>query len=150
MLMGEVPGDHEDKQGHVFVGPAGHLLDEALADAGIDRDGVYLTNAVKHFKFVPKPRRQGAHPQDAEPQPKSRRAGSGGSSELEVVKPKVLGLLGRSRGASGARSAASASRSSAASGSSSTSGVCAIATVHPSAVLRAEERRDRGVRRPCP
>jgi uracil-DNA glycosylase family 4 len=52
MLMGETPGDREDREGRPFVGPAGHLLDEALADASIDRSSIYLTNAVKHFKFV--------------------------------------------------------------------------------------------------
>lgn len=51
VMVGEVPGDREDVEGHVFVGPAGRLLDRALADAGIDRKKVYLTNAVKHFKF---------------------------------------------------------------------------------------------------
>ena len=51
VMVGEVPGDREDLAGEPFVGPAGRLLDEALADAGIDRDAVYLTNAVKHFKF---------------------------------------------------------------------------------------------------
>src|SRR5919112_1063352 len=51
MLVGEQPGDVEDKEGHVFVGPAGRLLDKALVAAGIDRDDVYLTNAVKHFRF---------------------------------------------------------------------------------------------------
>ena len=51
MLVGEAPGDQEDLAGKPFVGPAGKMLDRALADAGIDRDAVYLTNAVKHFKF---------------------------------------------------------------------------------------------------
>jgi DNA polymerase len=51
MLIGEQPGDVEDKEGHVFVGPAGRLLDKALVAAGIERDDVYLTNAVKHFRF---------------------------------------------------------------------------------------------------
>src|SRR5688572_20684693 len=50
MLVGEQPGDVEDKEGRVFVGPAGRLLDKALVAAGIDRDSVYLTNAVKHFR----------------------------------------------------------------------------------------------------
>ena len=54
MLVGEVPGDKEDKAGHPFVGPAGKLLDKALAEAGIDRDAVYITNAVKHFKWEPR------------------------------------------------------------------------------------------------
>jgi uracil-DNA glycosylase family protein len=51
VMVGEVPGDQEDRQGEPFVGPAGRLLDDALSDAGIDRTTVYLTNAVKHFKF---------------------------------------------------------------------------------------------------
>ena len=51
MLVGEQPGDQEDLEGRPFVGPAGQMLDRALAKAGIDRDAVYLTNAVKHFKF---------------------------------------------------------------------------------------------------
>jgi uracil-DNA glycosylase family protein len=54
MLVGEQPGDKEDIAGHPFVGPAGQMLDRALADAGVDRDKVYVTNAVKHFKFVPR------------------------------------------------------------------------------------------------
>ncbi|MQM24581.1 UdgX family uracil-DNA binding protein [Glycomyces albidus] len=51
-LVGEQPGDMEDREGEPFVGPAGRLLDEALEEAGIDRSGVYVTNAVKHFKFT--------------------------------------------------------------------------------------------------
>jgi uracil-DNA glycosylase family protein len=51
MLIGEQPGDQEDRQGRPFVGPAGALLDRALAEAGLDRDALYLTNTVKHFKF---------------------------------------------------------------------------------------------------
>ncbi|ONI90872.1 uracil-DNA glycosylase [Saccharothrix sp. ALI-22-I] len=53
MLVGEQPGDVEDRQGEPFVGPAGRLLDKALDEADLAREGVYLTNAVKHFKFVP-------------------------------------------------------------------------------------------------
>lgn len=58
MLVGEQPGDQEDLSGHPFVGPAGRMLDRALADAGIDRDRVYLSNAVKHFKFVQRGKRR--------------------------------------------------------------------------------------------
>ena len=58
MLVGEQPGDQEDKQGRPFVGPAGRVLTEALADAGIDRDTVFVTNAVKHFKFEPRGKRR--------------------------------------------------------------------------------------------
>ena len=54
MLVGEQPGDKEDLAGKPFVGPAGQMLDRALEEAGIDRDKVYVTNAVKHFKFVPR------------------------------------------------------------------------------------------------
>ena len=58
MLVGEQPGDQEDRQGHPFVGPAGQLLDRALVEAGIDRDQVYVTNAVKHFKWEPRGKRR--------------------------------------------------------------------------------------------
>jgi DNA polymerase len=54
MLVGEQPGDKEDLAGKPFVGPAGQMLDRALAEAGIDREKVYITGAVKHFKFVPR------------------------------------------------------------------------------------------------
>ena len=58
MLVGEQPGDSEDRQGHPFVGPAGRILDEALRDAGIDRADTYVTNAVKHFKWEPRGKRR--------------------------------------------------------------------------------------------
>src|SRR5689334_5674779 len=58
MMVGEQPGDVEDKQGEVFVGPAGRLLDKALVAAGIDRSDVYLTNAVKHFRFEERGKRR--------------------------------------------------------------------------------------------
>src|SRR3954463_2924181 len=58
MMVGEQPGDEEDKQGHPFVGPAGKLLDRALIDAGIDRQTVYMTNAVRHFKWKPAGKRR--------------------------------------------------------------------------------------------
>lgn len=58
MIVGEQPGDHEDLQGRPFVGPAGQLLDGAMTEAGVDRDRAWLTNAVKHFKFVPRGKRR--------------------------------------------------------------------------------------------
>ena len=58
MLVGEAPGDSEDLQGHPFVGPAGAMLDRALEEAGMDRQSVYVTNAVKHFKFEPRGKRR--------------------------------------------------------------------------------------------
>src|SRR4030095_8341493 len=62
MLVGEQTGDMEDRQGHPFVGPAGRLLDKALAEARIARDDVYITNAVKHFKWIQRGKRR-LHPQ---------------------------------------------------------------------------------------
>jgi uracil-DNA glycosylase family protein len=58
MLIGEAPGDSEDQKGHPFVGPAGAMLDRALGEAGMDRTAVYVTNAVKHFKFEPRGKRR--------------------------------------------------------------------------------------------
>lgn len=58
LMVGEQPGDQEDRAGHPFVGPAGRLLDQALAEAGISRNEVYLTNAVKHFKWEPQGKRR--------------------------------------------------------------------------------------------
>jgi uracil-DNA glycosylase len=58
MLVGEAPGDSEDLKGHPFVGPAGAILDRALEEAGMDRNSVYITNAVKHFKFEPRGKRR--------------------------------------------------------------------------------------------
>ena len=58
MLIGEQPGNQEDLEGHPFVGPAGKLLDTALAEAGVDRKKVYVTNAVKHFKWEPRGKRR--------------------------------------------------------------------------------------------
>jgi uracil-DNA glycosylase family protein len=67
VLIGEQPGDEEDKTGHPFVGPAGRLLDRALIDAGIDREAAYITNAVKHFKWESRGRRRiHKKPQDRE------------------------------------------------------------------------------------
>ncbi len=58
MIVGEVPGDQEDRAGKPFIGPAGNLLNKALAEAGIDRDKVYITNAVKHFNWEPRGKRR--------------------------------------------------------------------------------------------
>jgi uracil-DNA glycosylase len=58
MFVGEQPGDREDREGHPFVGPAGQLLDKALVEAAVDRERVYVTNAVKHFKFEPRGKRR--------------------------------------------------------------------------------------------
>ena len=91
MLIGEVPGDREDREGHPFVGPAGRLLDRALEEADIDRTDVYVTNAVKHFKFEPRGKRRIHKKPNAE---EIRACNPWLEAELEVVKPKVVVCLG--------------------------------------------------------
>ncbi|MDQ6765812.1 MAG: UdgX family uracil-DNA binding protein [Verrucomicrobiota bacterium] len=91
MLLGEQPGDQEDLAGKPFVGPAGKLLDRALAEAGIDRDDVYVTNTVKHFKWEPRGKRR------IHQKPNSREIAACRpwmEAELRIVKPKVLVCLG--------------------------------------------------------
>ena len=91
MFVGEVPGDQEDKQGRPFVGPAGRLLDRALEAAGIDRTTVYLTNAVKHFKWQPRGKRR-IHQKPTWTEITACRPWL--EAELSVVRPRVLVLLG--------------------------------------------------------
>ena len=140
MLMGEVPGDKEDKAGHPFVGPAGRILDEALLEAGIDRSQVYLTNAVKHFKWVPA--RGGKLRLHKKPsQAEIAACRQWWEREVEVVQPEALGLLGATAAQAvlGPQFRVSKQRGE---WFELPSGVCVLATIHPSAVLRAQERRD--------
>ena len=91
LMLGEQPGDQEDLAGKPFVGPAGKLLDRALADAGIERDQVYVTNTVKHFKWEPRGKRR------IHQKPNSREIAACRpwmEAELRLVKPKVLVCLG--------------------------------------------------------
>jgi len=93
MLVGEQPGDQEDQAGHPFVGPSGGLLDEGLAAAGLDRRQVYVTNAVKHFKFVRKEltrRRLHKKPSAAE----VRACRPWLEWEIRLVKPRIIVALG--------------------------------------------------------
>jgi uracil-DNA glycosylase len=91
MFIGEQPGDQEDRAGQPFVGPAGRVLDEALQEVGIERENVYVTNVVKHFKWVAKGKRR-IH---SKPNAREIRACLPWlRQELEVVKPKVIVLLG--------------------------------------------------------
>ncbi|GIZ51384.1 UdgX family uracil-DNA binding protein [Noviherbaspirillum aridicola] len=91
MLVGEQPGDREDLQGHPFVGPAGQLLDRALEAAGIDRNGVYVTNAVKHFKFEMRgKRRLHKKPVDSE----IGACHQWLARELALVRPEIIVALG--------------------------------------------------------
>lgn len=91
MLVGEQPGDKEDRAGAPFVGPAGRLLDEALEEAGIDRSKAYVTNVVKHFKWVPRGRIRLHQKPNAEEIQACR---PWLETEVEVVKPKVVVCLG--------------------------------------------------------
>jgi uracil-DNA glycosylase family protein len=92
VMIGEQPGDKEDLDGHPFVGPAGRLLDRALADAGIDRRTVYVTNAVKHFKWK---RGNGKVRLHQKPNREEVRAcACWWEAELEAVKPELVVLLG--------------------------------------------------------
>src|SRR3954454_14201423 len=95
MMVGEMPGDREDRAGQVFVGPAGRELDKALEAVGIDRADVYITNVVKHFKFEERGKRR-IHktPTRAE----INACIPWLSAELEVIEPKVLVLLGATAG----------------------------------------------------
>lgn len=91
LMIGEQPGDQEDLQGKPFVGPAGKLLDKALAEAGIDRSEVYVTNAVKHFKWKPAGKRR------LHQKPTSREIAACRvwlDAELELIEPDVVVALG--------------------------------------------------------
>jgi DNA polymerase len=91
VLVGEQPGDQEDRKGEPFVGPAGKLLDRALGDAGIDRRDTYITNAVKHFRFTPTPKRR-IH---QTPGPEHLRACRPWlDAEFAVLQPEVVVCLG--------------------------------------------------------
>ena len=91
MLVGEQPGDYEDVAGKPFVGPAGKIMDQALEEAGIDRSKVYVTNAVKHFKWEPRGKRR------IHKKPNSREIAACRpwlEAELRLVKPTLLVCLG--------------------------------------------------------
>jgi DNA polymerase len=91
MLVGEVPGDEEDKQGHPFVGPSGRFLDDSLDQAGIPRDDVYITNAVKHFRWEPRGKRR-LHKKPTAGQIEACKPWL--HAEILVIKPEVIVCLG--------------------------------------------------------
>ena len=135
MLVGEQPGDQEDRQGHPFVGPSGKLLDEALAAAGIDRRRVYVTNAVKHFKFTRielTKRRLHKKPTAAE----VRACRPWLEEELRLVRPAVVLALGATAAQAllGSKFRVTEQRGLPI---SSPWADAVFTTVHPSAVLRA-------------
>ena len=136
MLVGEQPGDQEDRDGEPFVGPAGRVLDEALGAAGIPRGDVYLTNAVKHFRFTADTRgKRRIHEKPGIVHIDACRPWL--EAELDAVKPSVVVCLGATAGRAvlgrTVRIGAERGRMQAASGVR-TSGV--LVTTHPSAVLR--------------
>ena len=95
MLVGEQPGDYEDSAGKPFVGPAGKIMDRALEEAGIDRKKVYVTNAVKHFKWEPRGKRR------IHQKPNSREVAACKpwlEAELRIVKPRLVVALGSTAG----------------------------------------------------
>jgi DNA polymerase len=139
MFVGEQPGDQEDRQGRPFVGPAGALLDKALDEAGIPRDEVYLTNAVKHFSWEPRGKRR-IHKRPRASEIKACRPWL--EAELRAVKPVVLVCLGATAAQSvlGSQFELTPNR-----GTMQVSPIAAqvLATIHPSAVLRAPDSEER-------
>jgi DNA polymerase len=132
MLVGEQPGDQEDRQGHPFVGPAGRVLDRAIVDAGLDRKQVFVTNAVKHFKFEPRGKRR-LH--------KRPNAGEIDACrwwidrERTIIKPRVIVALGATaaRGVLGRTVTISSVRGDVLDAGD---GSRIIVTIHPSYLLR--------------
>ena len=141
MLVGEQPGDEEDLTGKPFVGPAGRLLDKALDEAGIDRRAAYVTNVVKHFKWVAKGKRR------LHSKPNAREIGAclpWLEAEIELIRPHVLVALG----ATAAQSLLGRDfRVSRQRGQFVPSPLAPFvtATVHPSSILRSPTEEDRRV-----
>jgi uracil-DNA glycosylase len=142
ILVGEQPGDQEDLQGRPFVGPAGKLLDRALADAGVPRADVYITNAVKHFKWTPAPRgkrRIHAKPSAREVQaclPWLKR-------EISQIKPKVIVCLGATAAQSLLGPTFRLTKSRGQFQRNTQWAPAILATPHPSAILRAPDPVER-------
>ena len=139
MLVGEQPGDKEDLAGKPFVGPAGRILDKALADAGIPRDETFVTNAVKHFKFEPRGKRRLHKKPNAY---EIERCKWWFEQERAIVKPELIVALG----ATGARAVMGRTvtigklRGQAL---SLDDGTRAVITIHPSALLRTQDDDER-------
>jgi len=139
MMVGEQPGDQEDRQGHPFVGPAGRVLDEALADSGIDRGIVFVTNAVKHFKFEPRgKRRLHKRPNAYE----IDRCHWWLDVERKLVKPQIVVALGATavRSVAGRPLAIGKIRGRVL---PLADGGRMLATIHPSYILRIEDEADK-------
>ena len=139
VFVGEQPGDQEDLAGKPFVGPAGKLLDRALADAGIDRESVYITNAVKHFKWTARGKRRLHQKPDARETAACRPWLQG---ELAAIRPAVLVCLGATAAQSivgrGARVLRDRGKAQVSPLAQQT-----VMTIHPSALLRAPDEKSR-------
>ncbi|ALG09384.1 UdgX family uracil-DNA binding protein [Kibdelosporangium phytohabitans] len=137
MMVGEQPGDQEDRAGEPFVGPAGKLLDRAMAEAGIDRSTVYLTNAVKHFKFTERGKRR-IHKTPGRTEVVACHPWLLG--ELAEVEPELVVCLGAvaAKALLGPSFRVTQHRGELLDLPDATARI--TATVHPSAVLRAENR----------
>jgi uracil-DNA glycosylase family protein len=133
MFVGEQPGNSEDLQGRPFVGPAGGLLDKALAEAGIDRTKVYVTNVVKHFKWEPRGKRR-IHKKPNALEIRACRPWL--EAEISVVKPRVIICLGSTAAQAviGPKFKVSTQRATFV---ESPLAPFVTATVHPSSILRA-------------
>jgi uracil-DNA glycosylase len=138
MLVGETPGDREDLAGHVFVGPAGHLLDRALDAAGLERGELYLTNAVKHFRFRERGKRRIHQTPTAEHVNACR---PWLEAEIAVVKPRVLVLMGAVAAHSllGSKVRVTVDRGQ----MDSDIAERVFVTVHPSSIVRIEDSAER-------
>ena len=139
MLVGEQPGDQEDLQGHPFVGPAGAMLDKALEQAGLPRSDVFLTNAVKHFKWEPRGKRR-IHQKPRISEIRACRPWL--DAELRIVKPFVVVCLGAVAAQSifGSQFKLMQQRGRVLQSSVSPR---TLATIHPAAVLRAPDEEAR-------
>src|SRR5262245_40696538 len=139
MFVGEQPGDQEDRLGHPFVGPAGRLLDLALQRANIERDTVYVTNAVKHFKFEPRGKRR-IHKKPNVEETSACRPWL--EAEIAVVHPRVIVCLGATA-AQVLLGKAFRVMKSRGHFVESTLAPYVMATVHPSSLLRAPDDETR-------
>jgi DNA polymerase len=139
VFVGEQPGDKEDLQGHPFVGPAGLLLDRALADAGVDRGRVYVTNAVKHFKFEPRGKRR-LHKRPNASEIKICRRWL--SEEIELIHPRLIVALGATA-AQGLAERAIPVQSNRGKVLDVANGLRVFITIHPSALLRLQDDEER-------
>lgn len=145
MFVGEQPGDYEDRQGHPFVGPAGRLLDEVLAEVGIDRSQVYVTNIVKHFKWEAAQRgKRRIHKKPRQSEIEACRPWL--DAELKAVQPEVLVCLGATaaQGLLGKEFRVRRDR-----GTFIVSELAphVMATAHPSSILRAPDSQQRAAQR---